>query len=285
MLINVVKSSDNVTSKKRKFLTVDKTLVSVRDSYEMFRQTYIDYLNRYLGITLKNNDTVLYIFLETLLLLHNKKQWDIESEQVIDIMDYAIGEDLIDDRYFDFRDIKSRAPQLSIILDNIMNQLSNFDMVDYVVDEMDVKIVLEPCNRVKPSVKIILNLPVDLDTFFIMYGVSEKKVFTQMFISKLIDIALNNIVSNGDNETSIEQMIDDVVIVNKLYKYDGSTDTEENGYNHVIIEKSDYHMLKRSIKQFTDELFNYKDLYNFKVNDIVIEDIVNKRIIGYVRGE
>lgn len=284
MLFRKVKLDDNVTSKKNKFININNSIIDVTNDYERFALDYKKYVENILKINLTNDDVFRYIFLETVMTISKNGLWNMTSEPIIDIMDTALGEAMDTDEYFDFRDLTNMHPELDNIINGIVSTYSNYDIVDYIVTEDNqLKLVLTVKAISKPKIKFIFTLPPDLDLFFTIYNVSNKRAETLYFISKLIDIALATLSSNGDYETNLEEEIENLLLQNKLYSDIDVRTTNEMDYNAIIVNRDDYKLLKKCIPIFTDEILRQN--LTFKALDVLIEDVVNKKIIGYIRGD
>ena len=272
-------NDNQTTSKKRKFIKVDDNIVHVTNDYKVFKLLYSEYLEKTHNIILKEV-TLKEIFLEVLYVMFEHREWSINNEPIIDIMDVAIAEDLNIDTYFDFQDIMVSNPYINEIFDRIVTTYSNFNMVDYVANSNnELQIILIHKEVIKPHLKIYLPLTSELEVMFKLKYVDVKDAFTLLFVSRMIDIALE-IITLEDNSPNLDESILDLITINKLYvkKPDeiGMTNTT------VKFEYADLNMLKRVIKIFVDRLIIEK--IPFKTEDSVIETIVNNMIVVIIRG-
>lgn len=284
MLFKKYELADNITSKKNKFLKNYDTVVEVTDSYPLFGYEYRKYLSDPLNLEVRDEDVIIYIFLETLMLMSKNNLWTMETEQIIDIMDFALGTTLDTDKYFDFRDLTVKSPNLNELVSSIVNKYNKYDIVDYIVtNDNKLYLVLNSKSLIKPKVKFIFKMPAELDMFFTIYHVSTKRAETLFFISKLIDISLEAVKDNGDNEEPLSKSIEDLLLVNKLYSDIDPYTTNELDFNPIHVYEKDHKLLEKSVRVFTDSII--KENLTFKALDIVIEDVVNKNIIGYIRGD
>ena len=272
-------SDNQTTSKKRKFIKVDDNIVHVTNDYKVFKLLYSEYLEKTHNIILKEI-TLKEIFLEVLYAMFEHREWSINNEPIIDIMDVAIAEDLNIDTYFDFQDIMDSNPYINEIFDRIVTTYSNFNMVDYVANSNnELQIILIHKEVIKPHLKIYLPLTSELEVMFKLKYVDVKDAFTLLFVSRMIDIALE-IITLEDNSPNLDESILDLITINKLYVK--KPDEIDMTNTTVKFEYADLNMLKRVIKIFVDRLIIEK--IPFKTEDSVIETIVNNMIVVIIRG-
>lgn len=272
-------NDNQTTSKKRKFIKVDDNIVHVTNDYKVFKLLYSEYLEKTHNIILKEV-TLKEIFLEILYTMFEHREWSINNEPIIDIMDVAIAEDLNIDTYFDFQDIMVSNPYINEIFDRIVTTYSNFNMVDYVANSNnELQIILVHKEVIKPHLKIYLPLTSELEVMFKLKYVDVKDAFTLLFVSRMIDIALE-IITLEDNSPNLDESILDLITINKLYVK--KPDEIDMSNSTVKFEYSDLNMLKRVIKIFVDRLIIEK--IPFKTEDSVIETIVNNMIVVIIRG-
>ena len=272
-------NDNQTTSKKRKFIKVDDNIVHVTNDYKVFKLLYSEYLEKTHNIILKEV-TLKEIFLEVLYVMFEHREWSINNEPIIDIMDVAIAEDLVIDTYFDFQDIMVSNPYINEIFDRIVTTYSNFNMVDYVANSNnELQIILIHKEVIKPHLKIYLPLTSELEVMFKLKYVDVKDAFTLLFVSRMIDIALE-IITLEDNSPNLDESILDLITINKLYVK--KPDEIDMTNTTVKFEYSDLNMLKRVIKIFVDRLIIEK--IPFKTEDSVIETIVNNMIVVIIRG-
>lgn len=272
-------NDNQTTSKKRKFIKVDDNIVHVTNDYKVFKLLYSEYLEKTHNIILKEV-TLKEIFLEVLYVMFEHREWSINNEPIIDIMDVAIAEDLNIDTYFDFQDIMVSNPYINEIFDRIVTTYSNFNMVDYVANSNnELQIILIHKEVIKPHLKIYLPLTSELEVMFKLKYVDVKDAFTLLFVSRMIDIALE-IITLEDNSPNLDESILDLITINKLYVK--KPDEIDMTNTTVKFEYSDLNMLKRVIKIFVDRLIIEK--IPFKTEDSVIETIVNNMIVVIIRG-
>lgn len=272
-------NDNQTTSKKRKFIKVDDNIVHVTNDYKVFKLLYSEYLEKTHNIILKEV-TLKEIFLEILYTMFEHREWSINNEPIIDIMDVAIAEDLNIDTYFDFQDIMVSNPYINEIFDRIVTTYSNFNMVDYVANSNnELQIILIHKEVIKPHLKIYLPLTSELEVMFRLKYVDVKDAFTLLFVSRMIDIALE-IITLEDNSPNLDESILDLITINKLYVK--KPDEIDMTNTTVKFEYVDLNMLKRVIKIFVDRLIIEK--IPFKTEDSVIETIVNNMIVVIIRG-
>lgn len=272
-------NDNQTTSKKRKFIKVDDNIVHVTNDYKVFKLLYSEYLEKTHNIILKEV-TLKEIFLEVLYVMFEHREWSINNEPIIDIMDVAIAEDLVIDTYFDFQDIMDSNPYINEIFDRIVTTYSNFNMVDYVANSNnELQIILIHKEVIKPHLKIYLPLTSELEVMFKLKYVDVKDAFTLLFVSRMIDIALE-IITLEDNSPNLDESILDLITINKLYVK--KPDEIDMTNTTVKFEYADLNMLKRVIKIFVDRLIIEK--IPFKTEDSVIETIVNNMIVVIIRG-
>ena len=272
-------NDNQTTSKKRKFIKVDDNIVHVTNDYKVFKLLYSEYLEKTHNIILKEI-TLKEIFLEILYTMFEHREWSINNEPIIDIMDVAIGEDLNIDTYFDFQDIMVSNPYINEIFDRIVTTYSNFNMVDYVANSNnELQIILIHKEVIKPHLKIYLPLTSELEVMFKLKYVDVKDAFTLLFVSRMIDIALE-VITLEDNSPNLDESILDLITINKLYVK--KPDEIDMTNTTVKFEYADLNMLKRVIKIFVDRLIIEK--IPFKTEDSVIETIVNNMIVVIIRG-
>lgn len=272
-------NDNQTTSKKRKFIKVDDNIVHVTNDYKVFKLLYSEYLEKTHNIILKEI-TLKEIFLEVLYAMFEHREWSINNEPIVDIMDVAIAEDLNIDTYFDFQDIMDSNPYINEIFDRIVTTYSNFNMVDYVANSNnELQIILIHKEVIKPHLKIYLPLTSELEVMFRLKYVDVKDAFTLLFVSRMIDIALE-IITLEDNSPNLDESILDLITINKLYVK--KPDEIDMTNTTVKFEYADLNMLKRVIKIFVDRLIIEK--IPFKTEDSVIETIVNNMIVVIIRG-
>lgn len=272
-------NDNQTTSKKRKFIKVDDNIVHVTNDYKVFKLLYSEYLEKTHNIILKEI-TLKEIFLEVLYAMFEHREWSINNEPIVDIMDVAIAEDLEIDTYFDFQDIMDSNPYINEIFDRIVTTYSNFNMVDYVANSNnELQIILIHKEVIKPHLKIYLPLTSELEVMFRLKYVDVKDAFTLLFVSRMIDIALE-IITLEDNSPNLDESILDLITINKLYVK--KPDEIDMTNTTVKFEYVDLNMLKRVIKIFVDRLIIEK--IPFKTEDSVIETIVNNMIVVIIRG-
>lgn len=272
-------NDNQTTSKKRKFIKVDDNIVHVTNDYKVFKLLYSEYLEKTHNIILKEI-TLKEIFLEVLYVMFEHREWSINNEPIVDIMDVAIAEDLNIDTYFDFQDIMDSNPYINEIFDRIVTTYSNFNMVDYVANSNnELQIILIHKEVIKPHLKIYLPLTSELEVMFKLKYVDVKDAFTLLFVSRMIDIALE-IITLEDNSPNLDESILDLITINKLYVK--KPDEIDMTNTTVKFEYADLNMLKRVIKIFVDRLIIEK--IPFKTEDSVIETIVNNMIVVIIRG-
>ena len=272
-------NDNQTTSKKRKFIKVDDNIVHVTNDYKVFKLLYSEYLEKTHNIILKEV-TLKEIFLEVLYVMFEHREWSINNEPIIDIMDVAIAEDLNIDTYFDCQDIMVTNPYINEIFDRIVTTYSNFNMVDYVANSNnELQIILIHKEVIKPHLKIYLPLTSELEVMFKLKYVDVKDAFTLLFVSRMIDIALE-IITLEDNSPNLDESILDLITINKLYVK--KPDVIDMTNTTVKFEYADLNMLKRVIKIFVDRLIIEK--IPFKTEDSVIETIVNNMIVVIIRG-
>ena len=277
-MLTIVNDNQN-TKKKRKFIKVDDNIVHVTNDYKVFKLLYSEYLEKTHNIILKEI-TLKEIFLEVLYAMFEHREWSINNEPIIDIMDVAIAEDLNIDTYFDFQDIMDSNPYINEIFDRIVTTYSNFNMVDYVANSNnELQIILIHKEVIKPHLKIYLPLTSELEVMFKLKYVDVKDAFTLLFVSRMIDIALE-IITLEDNSPNLDESILDLITINKLYVK--KPDEIDMTNTTVKFEYADLNMLKRVIKIFVDRLIIEK--IPFKTEDSVIETIVNNMIVVIIRG-
>ena len=272
-------NDNQTTSKKRKFIKVDDNIVHVTNDYKVFKLLYSEYLEKTHNIILKEI-TLKEIFLEVLHVMFEHRERSVNNEPIIDIMDVAIAEDLEFDTYFDFQDIMDSNPYINEIFDRIVTTYSNFNMVDYVANSNnELQIILIHKEVIKPHLKIYLPLTSELEVMFRLKYVDVKDAFTLLFVSRMIDIALE-IITLEDNSPNLDESILDLITINKLYVK--KPDEIDMTNTTVKFEYADLNMLKRVIKIFVDRLIIEK--IPCKTEDSVIETIVNNMIVVIIRG-
>lgn len=270
-------NDNQTTSKKRKFIKIDDNIAHVTSDYKVFKLLYSEYLEKTHNIILKEV-TLKKIFLEVLYAMFEHREWSINNEPIIDIMDVAIAEDLGIDTYFDFQDIINT--NINEIFDKLVTTYSNFNMVDYVANSNnELQIILIHKELIKPQLKIYLPLTSELEVMFKLKYVNVKDAFTLLFVSRMIDIALE-IITLEDNSPNLDESILDLITINKLYVK--KPDEIDMTNTTVKFEYSDLNILKRVIKIFVDRLIIEK--IPFKTEDSVIETIVNNMIVVIIRG-
>lgn len=263
--------NSNLTSKYNRSITANDRLVNLGTEYSVFKEAFKDYLKAIHNIKLKET-TLQYIFLEVLYRLYNNSTLDFSSTEILDILDYAIGEDLVIDNYLDLSDIVDYNSIINDIFNNIIVKNINLTMIDYIAYHTTLYMVLNPKTvEVINTEKVFLTLPSEIETLFTSLSIDLKSVENLIFFNKLIDTAILIVRSNGQvvNE---EGLILDIINNYQLYSKSGSLIRLAS--NEFEIEIS---IIKSSLYYLVDGVLNSKLLIDSK--KVIVETILNRNIV------
>lgn len=263
--------NSNLTSKYNRSITADDRLVNLGTEYSVFKEAFKDYLKTIHNIKLKET-TLQYIFLEILYRLYNNSTLDFSSTEILDVLDYAIGEDLVIDNYLDLSDIVDYNSIINDIFNNIIVKNINLTMTDYIAYHTTLYMVLNSKTmEVINTEKVFLPLPSEIETLFTSLSIDLKSVENLIFFNKLIDTAILIVRSNGQvvNE---EGLILDIINNYQLYSKSGSLITLAN--NEYEIEIS---IIKSSLYHLVDGVLKSKLLIDSK--KVIVETILNRNIV------
>lgn len=263
--------NSNLTSKYNRSITTNDRLVNLGTEYSVFKEAFKDYLKTIHNIKLKET-TLQYIFLEVLYRLYNNSTLDFSSTEILDILDYAIGEDLVIDNYLDLSDIVDYNSIINDIFNNIIVKNINLTMIDYIAYHTTLYMVLNPKTvEVINTEKVFLTLPSEIETLFTSLSIDLKSVENLIFFNKLIDTAILIVRSNGQvvNE---EGLILDIINNYQLYSKSGSLIRLAS--NEFEIEIS---IIKSSLYHLVDGVLNSKLLIDSK--KVIVETILNRNIV------
>lgn len=263
--------NSNLTSKYNRSITTNDRLVNLGTEYSVFKEAFKDYLKTIHNIKLKET-TLQYIFLEVLYRLYNNSTLDFSSTEILDILDYAIGEDLVIDNYLDLSDIVDYNSIINDIFNNIIVKNINLTMTDYIAYHTTLYMVLNPKTiEVINTEKAFLTLPSEIETLFTSLSIDLKSVENLIFFNKLIDTAILIVRSNGQvvNE---EGLILDIINNYQLYSKSGSLIRLAS--NEFEIEIS---IIKSSLYHLVDGVLNSKLLIDSK--KVIVETILNRNIV------
>lgn len=263
--------NSNLTSKYNRSITTNDRLVNLGTEYSVFKEAFKDYLKTIHNIKLKET-TLQYIFLEVLYRLYNNSILDFSSTEILDILDYAIGEDLVIDNYLDLSDIVDYNSIINDIFNNIIVKNINLTMIDYIAYHTTLYMVLNPKTvEVINTEKVFLTLPSEIETLFTSLSIDLKSVENLIFFNKLIDTAILIVRSNGQvvNE---EGLILDIINNYQLYSKSGSLIRLAS--NEFEIEIS---IIKSSLYYLVDGVLNSKLLIDSK--KVIVETILNRNIV------
>ena len=263
--------NSNLTSKYNRSITANDRLVNLGTEYSVFKEAFKDYLKTIHNIKLKET-TLQYIFLEVLYRLYNNSILDFSSTEILDILDYAIGEDLVIDNYLDLSDIVDYNSIINDIFNNIIVKNINLTMIDYIAYHTTLYMVLNPKTvEVINTEKVFLTLPSEIETLFTSLSIDLKSVENLIFFNKLIDTAILIVRSNGQvvNE---EGLILDIINNYQLYSKSGSLIRLAS--NEFEIEIS---IIKSSLYYLVDGVLNSKLLIDSK--KVIVETILNRNIV------
>lgn len=263
--------NSNLTSKYNRSITTNDRLVNLGTEYSVFKEAFKDYLKTIHNIKLKET-TLQYIFLEVLYRLYNNSTLDFSSTEILDILDYAIGEDLVIDNYLDLSDIVDYNSIINDIFNNIIVKNINLTMIDYIAYHTTLYMVLNPKTvEVINTEKVFLTLPSEIETLFTSLSIDLKSVENLIFFNKLIDTAILIVRSNGQvvNE---EGLILDIINNYQLYSKSGSLIRLAS--NEFEIEIS---IIKSSLYHLVDGVLKSKLLIDSK--KVIVETILNRNIV------
>lgn len=263
--------NSNLTSKYNRSITANDRLVNLGTEYSVFKEAFKDYLKTIHNIKLKET-TLQYIFLEVLYRLYNNSTLDFSSTEILDILDYAIGEDLVIDNYLDLSDIIDYNSIINDIFNNIIVKNINLTMTDYIAYHTTLYMVLNPKTvEVINTEKVFLTLPSEIETLFTSLSIDLKSVENLIFFNKLIDTAILIVRSNGQvvNE---EGLILDIINNYQLYSKSGNLIRLAN--NEFEIEVS---IIKSSLYHLVDGVLKSKLLIDSK--KVIVETILNRNIV------
>ena len=263
--------NSNLTSKYNRSITTNDRLVNLGTEYSVFKEAFKDYLKTIHNIKLKET-TLQYIFLEVLYRLYNNSTLDFSSTEILDILDYAIGEDLVIDNYLDLSDIVDYNSIINDIFNNIIVKNINLTMTDYIAYHTTLYMVLNPKTiEVINTEKAFLTLPSEIETLFTSLSIDLKSVENLIFFNKLIDTAILIVRSNGQVVNEGGLILD---IINNYQLYSKSGSLIRLASNEFEIEIS---IIKSSLYYLVDGVLNSKLLIDSK--KVIVETILNRNIV------
>lgn len=266
--------NSNLTSKYSRSITDNDKLVNLGTEYSVFKEAFKDYLKTVHNIKLKET-TIQYIFLEVLYRLFNNSTLDFSSTEIVDIIDYAVGEDLVIDNYLDLSDIIDYNSIINDIFNSIIVKNMNLVMTDYIAYQTTVYMVLNTKTvEVVNTERAFLTLPSEIETLFASLSIDLKSIENLIFFNKLVDTAILIVRSNGavNNE---EGLILDIINKYQLYSKSGSLinlATSEYDIEISIIKSSLYHLVNGVLAS--------KLLIDSK--KVIVETILNRNIVMLV---
>lgn len=266
--------NSNLTSKYSRVITENDRLVNLGTEYSVFKEAFKDYLKTVHNIKLKET-TIQYIFLEVLYRLFNNSTLDFSSTEIVDIIDYAVGEDLVIDNYLDLSDIIDYNSIINDIFNSIIVKNMNLVMTDYIAYQTTVYMVLNTKTiEVINTERAFLTLPSEIETLFTSLSIDLKSVENLIFFNKLIDTAILIVRSNG-SVTNEEGLILDIINKYQLYSKSGSLINLANSEYDIEIS-----IIKSSLYHLVNGVLASKLLIDSK--KVIVETILNRNIVMLV---
>lgn len=274
-MLNIVEANDNITSKGSQFIKESDTVVDVSHYYRQFATRLSAYLEYCIDVNGVKTSTYKQIFLEILMLLINRDDLNIGCDQVTDILDYHIAEDQNIDTYYDFSGLHDYDNNINELFITITRDFANYKAIDYIAtsdDKVSIVLNLRLEKEAKDDKRVFIEFPPEIEMILNMYSIDTKNINTFLFISSLIDLALNISRATGDIDIDIE--LENILLTKKMM----AGDDTNISFNSIYFSDLDKESFKNGINKFVDIILEKYVLFEY-ANNIIVESILNGKII------
>ena len=274
-MLNIVEANDNITSKGSQFIKESDTVVDVSHYYRQFATKLSVYLEYCVDVNGVKTSTYKQIFLEILMLLINRDDLNIGCDQVTDILDYHIAEDQNIDTYYDFSGLHDYDNNINELFITITRDFANYKAIDYIAtsdDKVSIVLNLKLEKEAKDDKRVFIEFPPEIEMILNMYSIDTKNINTFLFISSLIDLALNISRATGDIDIDVE--LENILLTKKMM----AGDDTNISFNSIYFSDLDKESFKNGINKFVDIILEKYVLFEY-ANNIIVESILNGKII------
>ena len=274
-MLNIVEANDNITSKGSQFIKESDTVVDVSHFYRQFATRLSAYLEYCIDVNGVKTSTYKQIFLEILMLLINRDDLNIGCDQVTDILDYHIAEDQNIDTYYDFSGLHDYDNNINELFITITKDFANYKAIDYIAtsdDKVSIVLNLKLEKEAKDDKRVFIEFPPEIEMILNMYSIDTKNINTFLFISSLIDLALNISRATGDIDIDVE--LENILLTKKMM----AGDDTNISFNSIYFSDLDKESFKNGINKFVDIILEKYVLFEY-ANNIIVESILNGKII------
>lgn len=274
-MLNIVEANDNITSKGSQFIKESDTVVDVSHYYRQFATRLSAYLEYCIDVNGVKTSTYKQIFLEILMLLINRDDLNIGCDQVTDILDYHIAEDQNIDTYYDFSGLHDYDNNINELFITITRDFANYKAIDYIAtsdDKVSIVLNLKLEKEAKDDKRVFIEFPPEIEMILNMYSIDTKNINTFLFISSLIDLALNISRATGDIDIDVE--LENILLTKKMM----AGDDTNISFNSIYFSDLDKESFKNGINKFVDIILEKYVLFEY-ANNIIVESILNGKII------
>lgn len=274
-MLNIVEANDNITSKGSQFIKESDTVVDVSHFYRQFATKLSVYLEYCIDANGVKTSTYKQIFLEILMLLINRDDLNIGCDQVTDILDYHIAEDQNIDTYYNFSGLHDYDNNINELFITITRDFANYKAIDYIAtsdDKVSIVLNLKLEKEAKDDKRVFIEFPPEIEMILNMYSIDTKNINTFLFISSLIDLALNISRATGDIDIDVE--LENILLTKKMM----AGDDTNISFNSIYFSDLDKESFKNGINKFVDIILEKYVLFEY-ANNIIVESILNGKII------
>ena len=274
-MLSIVEANDNITSKGSQFIKESDTVVDVSHYYRQFATRLSAYLEYCIDVNGVKTSTYKQIFLEILMLLINRDDLNIGCDQVTDILDYHIAEDQNIDTYYDFSGLHDYDNNINELFITITRDFANYKAIDYIAtsdDKVSIVLNLKLEKEAKDDKRVFIEFPPEIEMILNMYSIDTKNINTFLFISSLIDLALNISRATGDIDIDVE--LENILLTKKMM----AGDDTNISFNSIYFSDLDKESFKNGINKFVDIILEKYVLFEY-ANNIIVESILNGKII------
>ena len=274
-MLSIVEANDNITSKGSQFIKESDTVVDVSHFYRQFATRLSNYLEYSIDVNGVKTSTYKQIFLEILMLLINRDDLNIGCDQVTDILDYHIAEDQNIDTYYDFSGLYDYDNNINELFITITKDFANYKAIDYIAtsdDKVSIVLNLKLEKEAKDDKRVFIEFPPEIEMILNMYSIDTKNINTFLFISSLIDLALNISRATGDIDIDVE--LENILLTKKMM----AGDDTNISFNSIYFSDLDKESFKNGINKFVDIILEKYVLFEY-ANNIIVESILNGKII------
>lgn len=274
-MLNIVEANDNITSKGSQFIKESDTVIDVSHYYRQFATRFSTYLENCIDVNGVKTSTHKQIFLEILILLINRDDLYIGCDQVTDILDFHIAEDQQVDTYYDFSALHDYDNNIHELFKTITKDFMNYKAIDYIAtsdDKVSIVLNLKTEKEAHDDKRIFIDLPPEIEMILNMYSIDVKNINTFLFISALIDLALD--ISRATGDINIDTELDNILLTKKMMAGDDTSIS----FNSIYFSDLDKTSFKNGINKFVDIILEKYVLFEYADN-IIVESILNSKVI------